>query len=1050
MARSIRKNGVGNMQGEMGIGKASRNTARVYTPDGYKLMGEIKVGDLVIGANGNPTRVLGVFPQGEQDIYRVTFSDGSATEVTRDHLWEVNTPLRKNRDRPSKVLATKDIASRPLTHKNGNRQFFIPMVAPVNFTSKELPLDPYLLGVLIGDGSITSGTVVVTTCDEEILSQIKAVIPSQVYIHKTSQCGYQLTTGRTGGKPNPVSEALRSLGLFGCGSHEKFIPDIYRYNSVETRIAILQGLFDTDGHAGKNGVTFVEFTTTSKLLAEDVREIVQSLGGTTYIKEKIPTLIYNGERRYGKVCYRMRISLPAPIIPFRLSRKKACFQMPTKYLPHRSIKKIEFIGRDEATCIYVEDSRHLYATDDFILTHNTTIGAATIELLHAYPALVVCPPHLVVKWIREIKDVIPEGHAIELRRIGRNSDESIDNNDVKEFLEKYGEAARVAKEKGLPAPKWVAVVANTSAKFGAGWQPAVVTRKTLHPLTGKMVDASACPACGKIITKEEDGFAVPVTDPKDLSDKRRFCNNQVPGWQLDAHRERKLDENGDPVWGTRVCGQALFAFTGARRHSIAEYIAKHAKGAFKLLIADEVHEFKGKSSDRGVAFHQLITACRSTLTLTGTFFGGKSTSIFWLLHRLNAGVRRDFAFHEEKRWARLYGVLGTQRRRRRDDEDEDGVFTGNRRYRNQAKEQPGVSPAIVGRLLDTTVFLSLKDLNLALPAYKEEVVALDMLDDQADQYRNMESSLKQLAIQSRRYLSTWLQWSLARPNSAFRDEAVMVDEVDGDDGQAVRKVTLMELPAINPNGYQWLPKENWLASFCKAEKQQGRKVLVYVRQTGTRDIQDRVELPLQAAGLRVSILGGNVDPRKREDWIAKRANTLDVLICNPRLVATGLDLIQFSTVIFFEIEYSLYTLWQSVRRVWRLGQTKPVKAIFSVYNSAMEATALRLMGRKMKAAQLVYGDEVGGAIVPEDEGDFLTQLARDVLDGAKLPDLQTLFADDLQVSHNPMGSLTTPSATLLPGPKVLTWDEWVTQNTVIVRKTKRKEVVPEGQMGLGI
>ena len=680
----------------------------------------------------------------------------------------------------------------------------------------------------------------------------------------------------------------------------------------------------------------------------------------------------------------------------------------------------------------------------------TSIGAAVIALLHAYPALIVCPPHLVPKWIREIEEVIPGAHARELRRIGRNANEMADVNDVRDFLEQYQVATRNAKEKGLPAPRWVAVVAHTSAKFGAGWQPAVVMRKTEHPLTGKRVDACACPACGKIITKEEDGFAVPVTDLKDLADKRRFCNNQIPGWQLDSRQQRKLDDNGNPIWGTRKCGQALFEFSGARRHSIAEYIAKHAKGAFKLLVADEVHQFQAKASDRGVAFHQLVTSCKSTLTLTGTFFGGKSTSIFWLLHRLNAGVRRDFAFQDEKRWARLYGVLETQRRRRRDEDDDDGVFTGNRRYRNQAKEQPGVSPAIVSRLLDTTVFLSLKDLNLALPAYKEEVVSLDMFQDQGDQYRGMDTALKQLAIQSRRYLSTWLQWTLARPNSAFRDEAVMVDEVDSEDGEAVRKVTLMELPAINPNGHKWLPKENWLASFCKAEKQQGRKVLVYLRQTGTRDIQDRVELPLQAAGLRVTILGGNINPRKREEWIAKRVNGIDVMICNPRLVETGLDLVQFSTVIFFEPEYSLYTLWQSVRRVWRLGQTQPVKAIFSVYNSTMEATALRLMGRKMKAAQLVYGDEVGGAIVPEDEGDFLTQLARDVLDGAKLPDLQTLFADDLQVSHNPMGSLTTPSATIMPGPKVLTWDEWVTQRTVIVRKSKRKEVVPEAQMGLGI
>ena len=327
------------------------------------------------------------------------------------------------------------------------------------------------------------------------------------------------------------------------------------------------------------------------------------------------------------------------------------------------------------------------------------------------------------------------------------------------------------------------------------------------------------------------------------------------------------------------------------------------------FLVHNCHQFKSKSSDRGVAFHQLVSATKRVLTLTGTFFGGKSTSIFWLLHRLNHGVRRDFAFHDEKRWARLYGVLETTRRRRRnEDADEDGVYTGNRRYRNQAKEQPGVSPAIVSRLLDTTIFLSLKDLNLALPAYKEEVVALDMLDDQGQQYHSMDSSLKQLAVQSSRYLSTWLQWSLARPNSAFRDEVVVVDEVDGEDGKSVRKVPLMELPAINPNGHKWLPKENWLADFCKLEKQQGRKVLIYVRQTGTRDIQDRVQMPLQANGLRVAILGSNIDPRKREDWIAKRAHTIDALICNPRLVETGLDLVQFSTVIFFEIEYSLYTL----------------------------------------------------------------------------------------------------------------------------------------------
>jgi hypothetical protein len=669
----------------------------------------------------------------------------------------------------------------------------------------------------------------------------------------------------------------------------------------------------------------------------------------------------------------------------------------------------------------------------------TTIASGAIEILDAYPALILCPPHLVPKWIREIEEVIPGAQARELRRIGGSGDERADVNDVRSFLNDW-QSGRLGK-------KAVAVMANTSAKIGPGWEAAVTLRNIRDPLTGSVTKVCVCPACGAPVYGDEGAY---ITNPEELTGKRRFCRAAVPGWQLGADGRLKLDEQGNTIWGTRPCNTPLFRFSGARRWSLAEYIVKHAKGAFKLLCADESHEYKGKSSDRGIAFHQLITACQSTLTLTGTFFGGRSTSIFWLLHRLNANVRHDFAFHDEKRWARLYGVLeSTRRRRRNEDADEDGVFTGNRRYRNQAKEQPGVSPAIVNRLLDTTVFLSLKDLGLALPEYKEEVSSLTMLDDQAQQYHQMDSSLKSMALQSSRYLSTWLQWSLARPNSAFRDETIIVDELNKK-GEVVRHVPLMELPAINPNGHRWLPKEGWLANFCRAEKLQGRKVLVYVRQTGKRDIQDHLVLPLEENGLRVTVLGGNVDPRKREEWIAKRADRLDVLICNAELVKTGLDLIQFSSVVFYEITYSLYTLWQAVRRVWRLGQVRPVRAVFSVYNGTMEARALGLMGAKMKAAQLLYGDEVGGAIVPQEDGDLLTELAREVLNGADLPDLQTLFADEMKVSNNPLGSLTTPSAVILPGEKVLTWSDWMAEKVVVVRRKSRKEVVPEGQMGLGI
>jgi hypothetical protein len=526
-----------------------------------------------------------------------------------------------------------------------------------------------------------------------------------------------------------------------------------------------------------------------------------------------------------------------------------------------------------------------------------------------------------------------------------------------------------------------------------------------------------------------------------LAKRRSFCEAKVPGWELDADGRILKDQDGNPVWGKRTCGAALFSFATTRRISIAEYILKHFKGRFKLLVCDEVHQAKGKSSDRGIAFHQLITSCKATLTLTGTFFGGKSTSIFWLLHRLNPGVRRDFAFADEMRWAKLYGVLTVTRKGKvgKDFDDEDGVFTGNRRYRNQAKEEPGISPAIINRLLDTTVFLSLKDLGVNMPEYREEVVVLDMEAVHLEQYEGLNGLLKRMARENHRYLSTWLQWTLARPNSAFRDESVVVDEYDPDGEKTDRKVRLYDLPAVVIDD-QRLPKEEWLANYCLAERKQSRKVLVYVRQTGTRDIQDHLQSILEKAGLRVTVLHGNIDPRKREEWIAKRTPATDVLICNPKLVETGLDLIAYSTVVFLEIEYSLYTLWQAVRRVWRLGQLRPVKAVFAVYQGTMEARALELMGKKMKAAQLLYGDEVGGAIVPDEDGDFLTQLARDVLDGVSMQDLTTLFAEDAKISHGTLGSMTQPSEDMII--PVETWEAWKAERGILTPSTRRKGKSP--------
>jgi hypothetical protein len=262
-------------------------------------------------------------------------------------------------------------------------------------------------------------------------------------------------------------------------------------------------------------------------------------------------------------------------------------------------------------------------------------------------------------------------------------------------------------------------------------------------------------------------------------------------------------------------------------------------------------------------------------------------------------------------------------------------------------------------------------------------------------------------------VSVWLQMALARPNSCFRvdevEQLVSTASVSGSPidlaiAQQRRKllrkqamhVLLMALqPAVRSN--EWLPKERWLIDYCHQQIAQGRKVLVYVRQTGTRDIQPRLMEVLRSAGIRVKTLHSSVKPENREAWVHANIGNVDVLLTNPKLIETGLDLVMFHSIVFYEIEYSLYTLWQAMRRVWRLGQTKSVEVTFLSYRDALEDLALSLMGKKLYAAQLLYGDEVGGAIVESDDGSFLTELARAVVDKTQVEDLTAMFADANQV-----------------------------------------------------
>ena len=385
---------------EVGTGKAQPLDAKVLTPSGWKRMGEITLGDVVIAGDGSPTLVEAVFPQGDKPIFRVTFSDGATTECCDEHLWLTQTYRERNQAingrRAGKVWPCAQAKVRPLSEIRdtlvsphlGAKNHSIPMVGAVQFNAAPLPLDPYVMGVLLGDGGFTGRAVTFSSADEEVVSEMRRLLPQDCEVLHRSNYDYgirwngaiQYAVGGFGAvRSHPVIKALEVAGAWGLRSHEKFIPAAYLVNSTEARIALLQGLMDTDGTADRRGCG-VSYCTTSLHLADDVTALVQSLGGVVTRTLKHPTFKQAGTVAFGRLAYTLNVSLPATVPPFRLARKAALVVPKTKYPPRRFITAIEPVGIKPAQCIRVAHPSHLYVTDDFIVTHNTyTMGGIAVE-----------------------------------------------------------------------------------------------------------------------------------------------------------------------------------------------------------------------------------------------------------------------------------------------------------------------------------------------------------------------------------------------------------------------------------------------------------------------------------------------------------------------------------------------------------------------------------------------------------------------------------------------------------------------------------------------
>lgn len=365
-------------------GRAQPVFTNVLTPDGWRPIGDLQVGDLVVGSNGEPTPVLGVYPQGEKDIYRVSAQDGSWTLCCGEHLWTVRTASDKRRDKPWRVLETKEmIGDLRAAHA---RRYELPLLtAPVEFPAREVPMDPYALGLLLGDGCITGSTTPsFTTADPELVSALEAALPG-IKLRWRGRYDYFLNRVPTPGEiagdvialVNPVTKVLRELDLLGTRSPTKFVPDDYLYNTAEIRLAVLQGLLDSDGGpvTQRDRTCRIQYSTASILLRDDVIALVQSLGGVAYTRRRSAEDLKQGSTAQGVHKYDAHIvdiRLPEGIEPFRLTRKRDAYHAAGGGgRPMRFIDSIEPAGREEAVCIQVAAEDSLYVTQDYLLTHNT-------------------------------------------------------------------------------------------------------------------------------------------------------------------------------------------------------------------------------------------------------------------------------------------------------------------------------------------------------------------------------------------------------------------------------------------------------------------------------------------------------------------------------------------------------------------------------------------------------------------------------------------------------------------------------------------------------
>ena len=601
----------------------------------------------------------------------------------------------------------------------------------------------------------------------------------------------------------------------------------------------------------------------------------------------------------------------------------------------------------------------------------TYMALGLAHVMKANTILVMCPSHIAKKWAREAIKTIPLARTFLIEDM-RNGGDPKQPHGVCEVRLRKGHVVYEGLQHSLPELRhmgrkgWkrrypqpsVFIIPKDKGKLSYFWRHAFLTAKsgpelggTINPDTGIAIEN----ASGERLTRLDfDQLKISEQVEREQGGSKLFS----PLWQADR--------------------------TKIQRMAPVEYIGRFMKGWFDFAIADELHQLAG-STAQGNALGVLAHAGRRLVALTGTLMGGYADDLFNVFFRMEPQnmVAEGFAYGGEGRrdFQQQFGVLETIEKIR----DEDNACSRASKKTIQVLKKPGASPLLFGKfLMSTTAFLALEDIADNLPPYTESVLSCDMDPPLQKAYEELEKALRDAMAEHRgnkSLMSVLLNTLLLYPDHPCGFDDIWARALDPATKKFYRFFVARPEELAQEAVYA---KEKALIDDIREELRQGRRCQVYATYTGEKDVNGRLEKILSAAGFRVAVLRASVPTHKREEWYDRQLEAgVEVVVCHPKLVETGLDLLAFPTLYFYQTGYSLHTLRQASRRSWRIGQRHPVRVKFLTYKGTMQETCLRLMGKKMLVALMMEGKFSGEGLQSLDaDEDLMSAMARELVEKA--------------------------------------------------------------------